>query len=54
MIQYSLADIATITKGSAFQNTTLTVSSIITDSRIHVSTHDALFVAIKGKQHDSH
>ena len=54
MIQYSLADIATITNGSVFQNSTLTVSSFITDSRIHVSTHDALFVAIKGKQHDSH
>lgn len=54
MIHYSLAEITSIVNGSISQNSTLIVSTLITDSRNHVSTQNGLFIAIKGKQHDSH
>jgi len=54
MIQFSLADIAHITNGSIIGNSSLTITSIITDSRNQVATKGGLFIAIKGKQHDSH
>jgi Alr-MurF fusion protein len=54
MIQLSLADIAEITKGRISKNPSLIVNSIITDSRNQVTIKGGLFVAIKGKQHDSH
>jgi len=54
MIQLSLADIAEITKGTISKNPSLIVNSIITDSRNQVTIKGGLFVAIKGKQHDSH
>jgi len=54
MIHYSLIEIASIVNGTISGNSTLCISSLITDSRNHVSTKDGLFIAIKGKQHDSH
>jgi len=54
MIHYSLAEIAKITNGTITGNASFSISSLITDSRNLVSTQSALFLAIKGKQHDSH
>jgi len=54
MICYNLADIARFTNGNVTGDSTLQVSSLITDSRNHVSIKGGLFIAIQGKQHDSH
>ena len=54
MISYLTPEIANITGGKNLGRETLTISNIITDSRNSESTNGSMFVAIKGKQHDSH
>ena len=54
MIHFTLGDIARITQGTIHGNKQFVVSKLITDSRNQSSAQESLFIAIKGKQHDSH
>ena len=52
-MEFTLSQIAEISS-ARYYGADLSVKSIITDSRTMASTEDALFVAIKGVNHDAH
>ena len=52
-MRYHLSDIATIV-GGRLAGCDLEVASIATDSRSYAITHDTLFVAMRGVNHDAH
>ncbi len=52
-MQYRLSDIATIVGGELVGDDLL-VNAVSTDSRSSLTSHNAIFVAMKGVNHDSH
>ncbi|MBN2485006.1 MAG: bifunctional UDP-N-acetylmuramoyl-tripeptide:D-alanyl-D-alanine ligase/alanine racemase [Bacteroidales bacterium] len=54
MLTYTLKEIAAITHGETFGDSTLEVCHIATDSRKIAEAQQTLFIAIDGERHDGH